>query len=820
MQSPFKIFRKHQKVAMVILFIMCMIGFGVGDTILKMFGSGGRGPQEGKVVVETSVGNFTQRELNHMRGERRTVQRFIVEAFLKANPEYAKFPGIAEYVYQNFGFGGLSQEAILNTWLYRHEARQLGIVVSNRQIEEYIDTVTRGRGLSGHKLSTKKFQEILKEMQLSPKILFDMLRDELQAGAARQMKFPSLVPSPERYWEYYQQLNTREKIAVAGLPIREFTDKVPDPTEAQVVAFFDQHKSDFESASDGEFKPGFKQPQKVKLHYLELSYAAVEKKIRDAGSITDKEIEEYYEANKFFDKRFQESPKLPSDDSSPIEPEFTPEGQKPGTDDGPDLDAKPGDKPDESATDPGSDQPKSKADTPSKKPAEPKSEQGSQCVPGAGSDADDKAAPADEQPADKKDTDKKESGEKDAAAKEKESTDEEPAAEKPAGKKESDEPADEEMEEAPDAPKIGGKKKSPPAAAPIKFKPLDDDLKNIIRESIIQDRVRKTMQDEVAKAQEAMQRIGEKFAVSEDLNHLSDPTSKQLDELEKRSETELRKIGDSLNMKFGQTGLVSASELNDLPGIGKAYEPGSMDPRRQTVTTIVEQAFANEALCRVFESELFVSDKFLCWKVRDVARHVPKLADPGIREQVVAAWKRREALPLAKKRAEELAAKVRTSDQEFKAALADETVTGAAKGLSLLPIESPEFSFYRASLVPNPGSFNREAPVQIGDPIVVNSAGRHFMKTVFNEMDEGEVKPALNDDASVYYVVKVISRRPADREAFKDAQILFANSPYMQLAQFDQRTVAYAHNEQMNKKYGIKWHDLPAREVGPMYDDE
>ena len=46
---------------------------------------------------------------------------------------------------------------------------------------------------------------------------------------------------------------------------------------------------------------------------------------------------------------------------------------------------------------------------------------------------------------------------------------------------------------------------------------------------------------------------------------------------------------------------------------------------------------------------------YICWKVQDVAVHVPKLEEPGIREQVVKAWKRIEALPLAKKRAEELA---------------------------------------------------------------------------------------------------------------------------------------------------------------------
>ena len=74
--------------------------------------------------------------------------------------------------------------------------------------------------------------------------------------------------------------------------------------------------------------------------------------------------------------------------------------------------------------------------------------------------------------------------------------------------------------------------------------------------------------------------------------------------------------------------------------------------------------------------------------------------------------------------------------------------------------------------------------MQLGNPIVVKNPGRKFMQVVFDELGEGDVGVALNDDASVYYVVKVTSPRPADREAFKDAP-LFSDSPYAQLAQIE-----------------------------------
>jgi hypothetical protein len=45
---------------------------------------------------------------------------------------------------------------------------------------------------------------------------------------------------------------------------------------------------------------------------------------------------------------------------------------------------------------------------------------------------------------------------------------------------------------------------------------------------------------------------------------------------------------------------------------------------------------------------------FAWWIVEFADTHVPKLEDPGIKDQVVLAWKRIKARDLVKKRAEEL----------------------------------------------------------------------------------------------------------------------------------------------------------------------
>src|SRR6185312_6175372 len=133
---------------------------------------------------------------------------------------------------------------------------KMGIVVDDKQIDAYFDRIT------DHKLSTRQFREIIDDMRVGPKQLFDMFREELQADIAQKMKLPAYLPSPEKYWEYYQQLKARQKIEAAALPVRDFADAVPDPTEAQIAALFEKHKDDFEAAFDGEFKPGFRQQRK------------------------------------------------------------------------------------------------------------------------------------------------------------------------------------------------------------------------------------------------------------------------------------------------------------------------------------------------------------------------------------------------------------------------------------------------------------------------------------------------------------------------------------------------------------------------------
>jgi hypothetical protein len=788
---------------MVVMVFAALILFGIGDTLIKMVGGTG-GPRGNKVVVETKIGNLTQLQMHNLIQKRRIVHRFVVLAFIRSHPEYEK---ISQYmlpgVIQQFGFGGISEPEIVQTWLYRNEARKLGIAFSDKQVNDHFDRLTNG------KLSKKKFETILSELQIGSRELVDIFRDELEAVTAFRMEFPNIEPSPEKYWNYYEQLNTKQKIEVASVPVQEYIGTVAEPTDTQIAKLFDQHKEDSELAVDGEFKPGFRQPRRVKLQYLEIRFADIEAQARSAGTVTEKEVEDYYEANKGIDRRLHEMDTGLDDDAGPIDPEFAPEnGEKLPRD-----------------------EPASDSDSANRPAGEPGAADGETAQPPVGrpttDDPKSKDSQPDELPGDAQSDDKPNcsSGVDENDSQE----DSEPSADRPKIEVPQDEekkPGDDLQKEGahddePTGPIIDAGKSSQHKAPTITYKPLDDELRDTIRESIMRERAQKLMKDLVAKVRDAMSKVAANFAVSNEVK-LTEPNPKELAELERRAEAELRKIAEQFGVKFGQTELASAKELSEIPGLGKAQEPGSLDQFRGDSTSIIEQAFSGDALCRVFESQVpDSSDDYLCWKVQDVAEHVPDLKEPGVREQVVTAWKRIEALPLAQKRAEELSQRIRKSDRGFEEVLAGETVTGDAKSGAIVIGESKEFSFWREPAVPM--AFNRrreQAPVQLDDPGAVEKPGLKFMHVVFDDLDAGDVGVAINDDASIYYVVKVISRRPADREAFKDVELFGDNSPYPYLARLDGKAVFEESAERFRKKYAIKFHNLPGREQGQVMADE
>ena len=971
---------------MIALTLMAMFAFVFLDGLMR--GSAPTQAGGGEIVVESSVGNLNQADLRQLTYRRQRANDFIRTALFKVHPEFQNYPEqflSMQIGGQMFGFNRASlEEDVVLGHLLRHEARRLRIVVDDARIQDFI------LGLTNQKLSSEQFRKIVSDMRMSSKELYDVLRDELLARMALELVAPRDPQPPERLWKFYQQLHVRQKIEAAAVPVSEFVSQVKEPSEGDVVALFEANKKEFDQIENGALKPGFRQPHKVKLHYLHVRYQDVEASVLKKNPVKPADVEAFYEANK--DKLYRFNP-IPEIDpkTQPLIPEFTPDplkpdplkapgpapaekppAEKPGDDKpAPDKPATDKPAPDKPAPDkPAPDKPadaKPEADKPAPKPTasdntpadkpgegkppagdkpakdapsdepapgkdpakpeakpepkpEPKPEAKPEAKPEPPKDAD---APEEEPSEDKKQSrtaatariklasaagserliaallvsdagDAKaadapsEDTPKDDAPKEK-ATEKPGDAEKPSEKPEPDTPKnDPSGEDAPkkdtpkaDVPKPDAGKPEPPkpdagkpesgkpesgkpepkdekpetpdpkkpaepakpapaaekpapaaeekpaekspapagakgdpadAPPPPQFKPLDEELRGQIRDELLRERTLQAMRDLGTKAENAMSDVG--IELNAGFEDLQAPTAEDARKASEASRAALKKIGGELRMKFLETDLVSPRELSELPGIGRAREPSEADSFRTDAPTLVSQMFSSSNLLMPFQAQ-DGDDWYVAWKVQDVQAHVPELTDPGVRDQVVRAWKLMQAEPLARARAEELAKLAAKSAKPLRETLAKQTVTGAKGSVPVSARETPEFTWMRESSTPSMNPFGPRPPPQISEPVFIEKAGNAFMEVVFDQLAKpNDVGVAPNGDKSIFYVVKLLERTPATRESFLKTPLFgqggFFATPYEQLARQEQGTLINAFDQRLETRYHVKWNELSA----------
>jgi hypothetical protein len=424
--------------------------------------------------------------------------------------------------------------------------------------------------------------------------------------------------------------------------------------------------------------------------------------------------------------------------------------------------------------------------------------------------------PAEEKPAEEKPAESKPAEEKPAEEKkpdepkpeEKPATDK-PEAGKPEDKKPEDgKPADPKPEEA--KPLTDGLEIPAPAET-IKYRPLDDDLKQEIREKLIAQRAAKRVAERLDKAADALLDAGRKLS-----EEYADPklTADQQAALVLDGKDAMSAIAKAEGLEYGETALVSIPEFRELPGIGSSRESGSSDLMDQGENEgLIRSIFAGDQTRLPLRAvDPGTSNRYLFWKIQHSASHVAEFTEPGVKEQVTRAWKMEKARPLAIARAEELAKKVvAAGDKPMAEALGETTVTGDKEGLQLVVHNSPEFTWLRERSAPDPrgGATTPEVSVL---PFV-EKAGRKFMEAVFDGLDVGGTGVAANADDSVYYVVKVLER-PFDpgtaREQLMTSPLFgrstgMGGSPFDELARNESSRASFEYATAIEKKYAVKY---------------
>ena len=350
MQSPFQIFRKHQKTLIVVLGGLAILGWTIQDALVNAALSpttmvmllavviggaawvvglqGGKGKQSEygvsgaviglliglvfmiysrysvKAAVETTAGNISKKELQEMVDRRRKAVTFMYKAY-EASVE--KPPGNIPFQFLRFSkphrdyyengltaaFGiernrAISERDVVFKYLLLQEAEELGIKVDDVAVQAYIRKATK------NKLTSKAYANILKSLQVGHPEMYDILREEITAQIVKNLRLPDYtrIPTPAEYWDLYRKLHISQNLEYVSVPVEPFTTQIADPPDdKELVKLFDKYKD--RSPLGISPDPAFGIPERIQLAYFMANYQTVQSDVEarlKSDNLTDKEI--------------------------------------------------------------------------------------------------------------------------------------------------------------------------------------------------------------------------------------------------------------------------------------------------------------------------------------------------------------------------------------------------------------------------------------------------------------------------------------------------------------------------------------------------
>ncbi len=711
MASPFRTFRKYQKTLIAVAGVVLMFVFVIGDPLSQYLRGGpapsGTGLSPNDVAVKWDNGQLTNAELNQL-----VIQRLVVNGFIRqveavgryaaeeagAEPQPLRVDMIVgpEKPNQNV------ERDVLRVHLFADAARKAGMAISDEYVVNYL--LQLGRGY----VSVDQIRQILAGLNVgnrrtSSDFVLDALREEMLARNYMASYLYALTTAmPEQRYRDWLNVNDRVVVEAAAISAESLLADVPEPSEAELVTFFNDYK-DFQAIPDQQWgielppqNPGFAIPRKVAVQYLMADFNQFLAKVED--EVTDEEIEKFYEDNKdpYFIRAasvLDDSAVQGTDAASGALFEKT-ESENAGPDDYRepkiDLDA-------ESGSDAAGDQ-----------PAVPDSNDESSHLPGRDNSFR-LAAFADDAPVGGAVPDE---------------------ASEPLDADEGAVPAAESSSDAPDEP----------TEKPKEFQPLDE-VRDEIRREIAQAKVTQQLEQLMGNL---YTELGESYTEFFGASLDAEASGKELP-LPPSKLADLLPLAQKHSLVYQKTNPASMVELRDTP-VGKSVRPDESN------LPFYYSVFGRDVeLYQPIASYDLDNNRYLAMKTEDIPGKVPTLEE--VRDDVVRAWKMRKAGELALKRAEELAKQA----QETGASLADTFADDKAIEVT----KTDPFSYLTVGTISR--DTQQVQSFRLSEPDGIVAAGPDFMEQIFN-LKDGEVAAAPNHNKSIAYVVRIAEHQNSPEE--------------------------------------------------------
>ena len=753
MASPFSYFRKHQKVFLAIAAVLAMVIFVFADMFTSMISAPSESSSGNEVFLQWDGGELTMGEFDRLRQRRLFLNQVLQNIYgggrarIESEGGTPSPPSVPTFFLNQNSTGAMVALQVVDERVLANLAKEAGMVVSDETINKYLKEIGLGRVTDGEIENVLRRINRYKSLSTSEEVLFAGLRELLLGNLyLRSALAPGYGVQPTELWDGWTSLNRRVKLEAAVLPAEDFISEVPEPTDAQLVSFFEQQKNQMRGVEAREGgrrfpppNPGFREPRKVKLKYLLGDVTEWTQKMLD--EVTEEEIADYYERNKRLFKKYDPIFDDLETDSGTLDSIFQDENE--------------GDSPEEEAT-------------------EDTNEQEEQTE---SSTEEDSGAFEIEEVAEEADS-SEESPETEAEVTEPESGEGEPAEEDTGALPTkspfrlvalqddlTEESAEAEDEKQPDDSLDESEQPASAAAAAAEIDSSDSDSEESAEDDSsyeplekVRDEIRRTLANDKAVDKLTSVMEGAYGKLTRAYNEYGRAVARA-----ESQETEPPAVPDALSdlsslaketgLAYEETEPMAPSELFDT-SVGKARDTQSQS---EIVTQMV---FGTEL--ELHEPILAVDldgFQYLVIKVEDIPTQIPEFEE--VREDVTKAWKLAEAKKLAIERGEEIAKKA----QDESLAIA------AAMGEDSFELVVTDFFSHLTLGTTADGRGN----VRLSDAPPLENLGTQFMTSVFSMKDD-DILALPNFDRSQVYVARIDTKERTTDELHSAFLTEFGNS--------------------------------------------
>jgi peptidyl-prolyl cis-trans isomerase D len=168
-------------------------------------------------------------------------------------------------------------EQMIQQSLLRQKAREMGITASDQEVRDKITSLFQR---DGKFIGFQEYRQILDYNRTSLADFESGIKKEIILNKLIRLLTAGITATPEELWENYRKQNESAKIEYLLLAESKITD-LPSPSEAEVQAYFESHKSNYQL------------PERREGNYLFVANEDLKKEVQ----VSDSDIEKYYKDN-------------------------------------------------------------------------------------------------------------------------------------------------------------------------------------------------------------------------------------------------------------------------------------------------------------------------------------------------------------------------------------------------------------------------------------------------------------------------------------------------------------------------------------------